>query len=221
MHIRKSLGLFSLAATLAFAQQSGTGNATNNDTSHGTGAAQTQGSHQDHGAAASGHAAGHGQQTSHNEQTPATLGPNDHKFMMEAARGSLMEIKVAELAQQKAESSDVKEFAEKLKQDHTNASKKLQAIAQERGVQLPTDLGPHDKMFDTLNSASGAEFDRIFKKMQVEHHKKDVNKFRKASKNSMDSDLRDFASTSLPVLEGHLSQAQSLQSGTGSRARTK
>ena len=157
----------------------------------------------------------------HSTDAPATLSKNDHTFMIEAARGGLMEVQVAQMAQQKAASDDVKQYARQLEQDHSKANEKLKAIAQERGVQLPTDLGQHQTQVQSLNALSGEEFDRQFMKMQVQHHKKDVKQFSKQSKNSIDTDLREFAAGNLPTLEQRLRQAQTLASQTGTRSRSK
>jgi len=148
------------------------------------------------------------------------VGKQDQTFMMEAARGGLMEVQVAQLAQQKAQSDEIKEYARKLEQDHTKANEQLKQIAQERNVQLPTDLGSHAAQLSKFQSLSGEQFDREWIRMQVQHHKKDVSDFRKEANRGMDSDVKNFASTNLPVLEQHLSEAQRLQSSTGTRSRS-
>jgi putative membrane protein len=138
------------------------------------------------------------------------VGPQDKMFMVKAAQGGLMEVQVADLAEQKATREDIKEFARKLKADHTAANQRLMAIAKERQVELPTDPGPHGAMMTKLNGLSGAAFDREWVRMQVQHHRKDVADFRKQSNRGMDSDLKEFASSTLPTLEQHLQTAQSL-----------
>jgi putative membrane protein len=192
MHIRKLIAIPALAGTMLLAQQTG----------------QTS------------QASANPDQPA-NTQEASTVSPKDHKFMVEAARGGKAEVELAQMAQQKASSDAVKQYARQLEQDHTEANKKLKAIAQERGVQLPDDLGQHQKTLDMLNSKSGEEFDRAFMKSQVQHHKKDINQFRKASKNVLDSDLREFATSTLPTLEQHLRQAETVTSQTGTRARTQ
>lgn len=138
------------------------------------------------------------------------LGPPEMKFLTDAARGSMFELRVADLAQEKAASAEVKQFAQKLKQDHTKANQQLEMIAKERQVQMPADIGDHQKELTKLTGLSGEAFDKEFIKMQVKDHKKDISMFRKHAEKSMDSDLRDFATNTVPVLEGHLQQAQSL-----------
>lgn len=154
------------------------------------------------------------------EDTGPMLGTPEMKFFTEAVRGNMFEIRAAELAQEKAASEEVKQYAQKLKQDHMKANQQLEAIAKERQVQMPSDMGDHQKELTKLTALSGEQFDKQFLRMQVKDHKKDLSMFRKQAEVSMDSDLRDFATATIPVLEGHLQQAQSLNSQSGSRSRS-
>lgn len=151
--------------------------------------------------------------------TPSTVGKSDHMFMTKTAQSGMMEVQAAEMAMQKAQSEEVKQYARKLKDDHTAANEKLMAIAKERGVQLPADMGPHQAMMSRMNNFSGADFDRAFMRAQVEHHKKDIKEFQKEANRGMDSDLKAFASSTLPTLEEHLRMAQNLANSTGTGAR--
>jgi putative membrane protein len=149
------------------------------------------------------------------------IGPSDRNFMMKAAQGGMMEVRLAQMAQQKAASDEVKQYAQRLEQDHTKANEKLKQIAQERQVSLPTDLGPHQKDVSKLQNLSGEAFDRAYIQMQIKDHKKDISEFRKQSNRGMDTDLKEFASAQLPTLEQHLQQAQQLQTSTRSRKSDK
>jgi putative membrane protein len=141
----------------------------------------------------------------------------DKKFMDDAARGGLTEVQLAQMAQQKASSQEVKDYARKLEQDHTQANEKLKSIAQQRQVQLPTDIGDHQQMVSKLSNLSGEEFDRAYMRMMVQDHKKDIKEFQRASNRSLDSDLKEFASTTLPTLQQHLQSAEQINGSTRSR----
>lgn len=147
------------------------------------------------------------------------VGKTDRQFMMKAAQGGMMEVQVAQMAQQKAASDDVKQFARQLEQDHSKANDQLKKIAQERGVDLPNDIGQHQQHVAKLQNLSGEEFDRAFMKMQVQHHKKDINEFKKHANRSMDTNLKEFANAQLPVLQQHYERAQQIAANTGTRSR--
>ena len=148
------------------------------------------------------------------------VGKNDKMFMTKAAQSGMMEVHLAQMAQQKAASDDVKAYARKLEQDHSKANDQLKKIADERGVQLPSDMGQHQQQMAKFQNLSGEEFDRAYMKMQVQHHKKDLSEFRKHQNRSMDTDLKEFASAQVPVLQQHYEQAQQLAASTGTRSRT-
>jgi putative membrane protein len=148
------------------------------------------------------------------------VGQSDRQFMNKAAMSSMMEVQLADIAQEKAASSEVKEYAAKLKQDHQKANEQLKEIAEQRSVSLPTDMGKHQQQMQRLNNLSGEEFDRAYLKMQVDHHKKDIKEFQRQSNRGMDSNLKSFATAQLPVLQQHLEQAQQLSKSTGTRARS-
>jgi putative membrane protein len=161
--------------------------------------------------------------TASGDQTQAAgaeqmVGPGDLKFMNEAAQGGLMEVQIATLAQEKAQSEEVKKFAQELQQDHSKANEELKALAEQKNVSLPSEMTPKDQAkISKLQAMSGEQFDREFMKMQVDHHKKDVKAFEKQSERAMDSHVKAFASKTLPTLQQHLQTAQGLQTSTRSR----
>ena len=146
------------------------------------------------------------------------VGKTDMTFMTKAAQGGMMEVQLAQMAQQKAASDEVKAYARKLEDDHGKANEQLKKIAQERNVQLPSDIGQHQQQVAKFQNLSGEEFDRAYMKMQVQHHKKDIAEFRKYQTRGMDTDLKEFASAQLPLLQQHYEQAQQL-ANTGTRSR--
>jgi len=139
--------------------------------------------------------------------------------MMKAAEGGQMEVHLAQIAQRQGASDKVKEYAQRLEQDHTQANKDLMGIAQNRGVSLPTSMaGEHQTEMDKLSKLQGADFDKAYIKMMVKDHKKDIKEFEKASNNSMDTDLKTFATNTLPKLREHLTMAQSLERDTSGKS---
>jgi putative membrane protein len=137
---------------------------------------------------------------------------------MEAAQGGMMEVQLAQLAQQKTSSDEVKQFAKELEQDHSKANEELKDLAKQKNVELPTDMGPkHQSHVAKLQNMSGDQFDRAYMKQMVDDHKKDVSKFQKQSEKSMDTHVKEFAAKTLPKLQGHLQKAQELNTSTRSR----
>ena len=139
------------------------------------------------------------------------LNRSDRRFIENAAQGGLAEVELGKLAAQKAQSPDVKQFGERMVQDHGKANQQLMQIAQQKGVNVPTALdGKHKRLHDKLSKAAPDKFDREYMDAMEDDHKKDVKDFREASKDAKDPDVKAFATQTLPVLEEHHKMAQSL-----------
>jgi Predicted outer membrane protein len=138
------------------------------------------------------------------------MGP-DRKFADQAAEGSAMEVHLAQIAQQKSNSDAVKQLAQKIEQDHTQAGKELADLAKMRAVDLPTTETKHTVVIDKFSNLAGAQFDKAYIKMMVQDHKKDIREFERYASNGMDTDLKAFASKTLPTLREHLRMAEELQ----------
>ncbi len=151
--------------------------------------------------------------TSHTSRTSnTTLSSSDEKFIEEAARGGLAEVQFGQLAEQKAQSSEVKQFGQRMVSDHTKANDKLKQVASQKSFNLPTDMDSSSKReYDKLQKLSGAQFDHEYVKTMVSDHEKDVKEFRKEAQSAKDPDVKEFASSTLPTLEDHLKAAKSAE----------
>ena len=136
-------------------------------------------------------------------------GASDKMFVMKAARGGMSEVELGTLATQKGSSDDVKQFGQKMVDDHSKANDELKSLAQQKGITLPTDSGAEGKaMKAKLDKLSGDQFDKAYMQHMVKDHKKDVAEFKKEADSGKDSDVKAWAGKTLPTLEGHLSTAQ-------------
>ncbi|HTG33162.1 MAG TPA: DUF4142 domain-containing protein [Thermoanaerobaculia bacterium] len=141
------------------------------------------------------------------------LSASDTKFMKEAAMGGMEEVELGQLAAQKASSPEVKNFGQHMVDDHSKANDQLKQLAAQKGVTLPTSMSASQKQeMNRLSKLSGAAFDSAYVSMMVKDHKKDVAEFQKESKNGKDSDVKSWASTTLPTLEDHLKMVQDIHS---------
>ena len=136
----------------------------------------------------------------------------ERTFMMKAAGVGLYEVAVSKLAAGKAESADVKKYAAMLVDDHTKANAELMALADARGVKLPTQP-PSNKLqvITRLSTMSGAAFDQAYvKQVGIANHKADIMLFDKGSKAARDAELKSWAGDKLPTLREHLAAAQQM-----------
>ena len=157
-----------------------------------------------------GSSAGQSASSDRNTAGAGNLSAADKSFVTKAAQGGLAEVKLGELAQQNASDDAVKQFGKRMVDDHSKANDQLKSLAEQKSVTLPTDLDAKDKAtYDRLSAMKGESFDRAYMRDMVKDHTKDVAEFRKESKTAKDSDLKNFASQTLPTLEEHLKLAKS------------
>lgn len=141
-----------------------------------------------------------------------SLSSADQHFMMKAAQGGMAEVQLGQLAQSKASSQAVKDFGQRMVDDHSKANDELKSLASQKGVTLPSDLDAKDKqMQNRLSSMSGAGFDKAYMRDMVNDHKKDVAEFQKEANSAQDPDVKAWAAKTLPTLQQHLSMAQSTE----------
>jgi putative membrane protein len=137
---------------------------------------------------------------------------DDTEFAVAAADGGMYEVQAGQLALTKGSSAKVKEFAQKMVDDHGKGNEELKALAQQKNISIPAALSEKmQKKYDDLAAKSGADFDKAYCEAMVKDHKEDLDKFKKASEDAKDADVKTWASGKVPVLEHHLSMAEEME----------
>jgi putative membrane protein len=106
------------------------------------------------------------------EQSEQASKNDTQEFIKKAAIANMAEIQLGQLAGTKAESPEVKQFAQTMVDEHTKALDELKQAAGSSGATLPTELDKkHQKLQDKLSKLSGAEFDKKYMEAMVDAHK--------------------------------------------------
>jgi putative membrane protein len=156
-----------------------------------------------------------GSVTAAEKKASASLPPKfssaDQTFMMSAAQGGMTEVKLGEVAAQKATQPKIKQFGTLMVSDHSKADKELQAIAAKNGVTLPSKLdATHKEKVDKISKLSGQDFDKAYVSEMVKDHEMVAAEFEKASKTAQNAELKSFAVNTLPVIKHHLKEAKAI-----------
>lgn len=157
-------------------------------------------------------------------QQPLDRTAADKAFVKDAAEGGMTEVELGKLAQEKGFSDAVKEFGKRMVEDHQKAEGELKAAAGQAGIPIPAEPPKKvKKTEDKLAKLSGPDFDRAYAKMMLSDHKNDVKEFQREAQNGQVPQVKAFAAKTLPTLQEHLKQAESLEAsvGTGTAASTK
>src|SRR6266568_4267618 len=129
------------------------------------------------------------------------LSAADKTFMMNAAKGGMMEVEWGKLAAQNGQNADVKKFGNRMMTDHSKANSELMALAKEEGVSLPGAKSP-----------GKWKSDKDYMDMMVKDHQADLAEFQKEAQSGTDPDLKAFAAKYSKVVQQHLDLAKQTQS---------
>lgn len=169
---------------------------------------------------------GAGQQPSMPSQQPVTPNPGttgpdtsssnmqamaDQSFVRKALEGGTAEVQLGQLAQQKSQSEDVKQFGQKMVEDHTQLGDQLKPIAQQLGVKEPKELSKKDRqLMAKLKTLSGSQFDEAYIQAMVKDHKQDLKEFKNAAQTAQNPNLKQAAQQGAGVISQHLQMIQQI-----------
>jgi len=124
-------------------------------------------------------------------------------FVTAAAQDGMTEVELGKLASTKSQSSGVKQFAERMVQDHGQANAELESLARSKKIQVPKKLdAEHQSVVDRLSSKSGEDFDAAYAQHMATDHAKAIALFEDATKLG-DTEIAAFAQKTLPTLKEH------------------
>src|SRR5205085_4231192 len=130
-----------------------------------------------------------GNRNANSSAAGGALSSADRDFMMKAAIGGMEEVELGRMAAQKAASNDVKQFGQRMVDDHSRANDELTSLAGQKTVTLPTALDQqHQADVDRLSRLAGAAFDREYMTMMVKDHVEDVAEFEREASTGSDND---------------------------------
>jgi putative membrane protein len=136
---------------------------------------------------------------------------DESAFLKAAAVGGMMEVEAGKIALTNSKNPAVLAFAKQMITDHGKANAEVKTLAQKLEVLLPDAYPSEEKAhMEMMKEMKGAQFDQHYVDMMIKDHDKTVALFKSAS--SLESkEIGDFAKKTLPVIEAHYKQAQSIK----------
>ena len=113
---------------------------------------------------------------------------------------------------QKSQNEQVKQFAQRMIDDHTKLNDQMKPVAQQIGVDLfPTSLSKKDRQtMAKLQALSGPAYDQAYIKDMVKDHKQDLSEFQTEASSGQDQTVRDAATQGSQVIAQHLQMIQQI-----------
>jgi len=130
------------------------------------------------------------------------------------------EIAAGQIAAEKAQNADVRQFATTMVQDHQRMQGQVDSLVSSMNAQnppVPDSLTQHLEQVRTQlqGQAAGAEFDRAYMQSQVTDHQNTLNALRAAQPAAQNAGLRTLIDAAIPAVEGHLERARTIASSLG------
>lgn len=139
----------------------------------------------------------------------------DAAAMKQLAQANLNEIDAGKSAASKAQSPQVKQFAQKMVDDHTQMLADLKTLAQKKSVSLPESVSLKDKaQTEMMTRASGADFDKKYMDRMVKDHQKDLNDVQALAGKAKDPEFKAAVQKASSKISEHLQMAQRIASAS-------
>lgn len=134
---------------------------------------------------------------------PAFAADSAQDFVDKAAAGGMFEVDSSKIAEDKAQDQSVKDFAQKMIDDHGAANAKLETIAGEQKLKVPTELdAKHKSDLEALQNSKDP-LDGSYVQMQRDAHSDAVKLFESYAKDGDNAQLKTFAAETVPTLKMH------------------
>jgi putative membrane protein len=157
------------------------------------------------------------QQPSATMGTPGATAPTaqnfgDQAFVTKALEGGMAEVELGKLAADKSQSQDVKQFAQKMVNDHSQMGDKwFKPVAQQIGVSEPKGPSKKDKkLIEKLQGLSGQEFDTQYIQAMVKDHQQDLKEFQNEAQAAQDPNVKQIAEQGTKVISQHLQMIEQI-----------
>lgn len=168
---------------------------------------------------AGGQQPGAGQQAPQQPSMPSSHGPGaypgtaptsqdfgEKAFVAKGLEGDQSEVQMGQVAEQKSQSNDVKQLAQKLVNDHTQMDEKwFKPLAKQLGVSEPKGPSKKDKkMAEKMQALSSSDFDTQYLTMMLKDHQKDLKEFQDEANSAQDQNVKQVAQQGANVISQHL-----------------
>jgi putative membrane protein len=141
----------------------------------------------------------------------AASAKSDEAFLATAAQADMTIVHMGKMAQERAETPSLKDFANTLVQDHTNDYQELTELASKAGHGIPKVIDKHnDRTIATLDHYKGKTFDHAFLETQAAEHERLVSAFKREAEHGSNPDVKAYANKALPTIEQHLHDVENL-----------
>ena len=150
--------------------------------------------------------------SSKSDSAKGGLQGRDLRYFNDLAQANMAEVEAGKLAQNKAQSEEVKKYAQHMVKDHGQMLEEQQQMAKTKNVEVPKQPKKDSQAaMKKLEGMSGEKFDQAFMDQMVKDHEKSLKLAQDASKNAKDPQVKQAAEKATPKIQEHLKMARQIQ----------
>ena len=132
-------------------------------------------------------------------------------FLIKSADARMMDAQVGLLAIEKGSNATIRDFGQRMMNDHSVLLEKIKKLAIQRNISLPVQISNRKvDVHRNLSDENGRDFDRTFIKMIIADHERDLKLFKKAAEYN-DPDVSAFAKRYLPLIQSDLQKIKKIK----------
>lgn len=144
-------------------------------------------------------------------------------FVQRVAMSDMYEIEASRLALERAQSPQVRTFAQAMVDAHTATTNELKTTMQGQDLAppMPTALdADHRNRVNDLRSAPAGEFDKLYLDQQTAAHQAALDELEDYSEGGTNAKLKAWAAKTAPTVREHLERARTLDRGGADGSKT-
>jgi len=137
----------------------------------------------------------------------------DARFVVEVVSSNMAELKMAEVGEQLAKKTEVKEIASMLKAQHIDIIDRFKNYAVLRQISLPTDITPDAKRMEenVVDDGDQSKFDREWCRDIAQMYEDSNKRFNQFLPQLSDPELKDLANQVSPIIQLHYNKLLACQ----------
>ena len=137
-------------------------------------------------------------------------------FLTKISESGTAEIALGRMAADRAENPKVKQFGQRMMEDHQKVGMEVKQLASKQGIELPRPMPQEQQdQLAKFSQLSGKEFDRAYMRYMLKEHVKDITEFEHSGKMLRDQEIREWVTATLPRLDEHLIFAKNIAADLG------
>ena len=148
--------------------------------------------------------------------TTAAAVAADAAPIRQAFGGNVLEVRLGQVAEDRADDDDVEDFARRMIADHAAMGREWETLARNNRVTLATELSATEqRTVDRLDDLSGDDFDRAYMTEMIRHHEQDLAALQRMATTARSAEVRKLARTGVTKVSEHLTLAREVGRDVG------